>query len=996
MKSFSALLIFHLLPAILFANGKTPLDQVKFKLSGNAAMERKTVTTPQGSRTVLQLSWDSPLQKAIALTPVTPVLAGIKQFDHAVFSLDLNLPDSLPLRRIVIRLADRKGKMFQFSNNVTGYFPKGHIRLDYSVDGIAPQASIWGKDSSKQINWPLRLQGIVIDPSPDTPPQGQIQLEAIDYRLTGENIEFSFQTGNRLNLLLPGNAKSPELSIRNTGTEPLRLKGLLTVSDTDGNRSEKEVVCAIPVDQMKSLTVPGDFSRQGCRKFKYSFRSESGKTYSGEHRFARMIPAGPTRERADGFLFGLCSHAERFPPDEAELEALAAGLCGAKILRVDFTWQKIQPSPDRWNFSTYDRLVETFGKNGIEFQCILGFAANWAIPADYIPKNPDPKFAHRGQRPDSDAFAAYARAVAKRYRNRIRYFEIWNEPDLISFANFSSSEYMVLLKKAGNAVKQEVPDAKIMNGGIASVYSNRDVKPYYNNGVLDLLLADNGKHFDLFAYHGHGPFSAYREHISELKRCGMIASGKPWGWYSNETAESSAKIGELKQAESLFKKLIYARANGAIGFNWYNLREKGFYPEGHHERHFGLITPEFEPKPAYVTYNMLASLYRGGGFLQPLSDQNGLCAFLFQNDRHEKILALWSDDLERPCLISGLPQETRKVDLWGNESPVTIRNGITWLKLSGTPFSLKLPANSPENPQLHPFVTIPGRLFFGRDRIATVPVTVENQTPQNLKLDLKLELPEHLSSSAPVQHIAVTAKEKRTIQFPVKAAPEFSASTSSPAHAYLELTPEGWQTERFPITLIQKNKPGTPAFLLNRYEQYFSFIPSAPGNESLYWQGPQDLSAKIYLTREGQYLHLKAEVTDDHHAQPYQGEKVWQGDGIQFAVRLPGQNRMWKFGLTRLSNGKPEVFCWLRPDGVFPSWKTIRLSVSRDEKTKTTSYEARIPFAVLGLNEKIISNGFHFNLLVNDNDGTLRKGFLSLAPGLDTEQEEKWPIVNLD
>ena len=59
-----------------------------------------------------------------------------------------------------------------------------------------------------------------------------------------------------------------------------------------------------------------------------------------------------------------------------------------------------------------------------------------SVPASYKPKNPEVK--GRPGLPDYDDFAKFAGTVADRYKDRIRYFEIWNEPDLIGFANFSA------------------------------------------------------------------------------------------------------------------------------------------------------------------------------------------------------------------------------------------------------------------------------------------------------------------------------------------------------------------------------------------------------------------------------------------------------------------------------------------------------------------------------------------------------------------------------
>ena len=48
--------------------------------------------------------------------------------------------------------------------------------------------------------------------------------------------------------------------------------------------------------------------------------------------------------------------------------------------------------------------------------------------------------------PDLDAWREYVRTVADRYRGRIRYWEVWNEPDLGGFNQMSLEEYVQLQK----------------------------------------------------------------------------------------------------------------------------------------------------------------------------------------------------------------------------------------------------------------------------------------------------------------------------------------------------------------------------------------------------------------------------------------------------------------------------------------------------------------------------------------------------------------------
>lgn len=71
------------------------------------------------------------------------------------------------------------------------------------------------------------------------------------------------------------------------------------------------------------------------------------------------------------------------------------------------------------------------------------------------------------------------------------------------------------------------------------------------------------------------------------------------------------------------------------------------------------------------------------------------------------------------------------------------------------------------------------------------------------------------------------------------------------------------------------------------------------------------------------------------------------------------------------------------------------ISEARNERTKQTVYEVDIPFSAIGLNPRK-TDSFRFNLLVNDNDGEVRKSYIAIAPGLGNRLDaENYPTVYL-
>ncbi len=1007
MKNTFLILIACSLAGIICGQEFLRFDQTEWKLGKTKSAEENTnlriEKTPLNhtGRTVPSIAWDSP-----PTAPVSLYLQGkhpLEEFNKAEFTLKVHSKKILPLRRIVLRLVDRTGEVFQLPPKETGILQAGENLLHYSLDASAPQANIWGGDKNQKLDWPLKVSGIAIDFVKNTQTNAQIQLDSLNYTIGGERITTSLQTGHKFNLLLPKQNNPPTLVIGNVGTEPLELHGKMMISDVDGNTCEAPISTQVAVNTEASIVIPGNFATPGWWRVDYQLKSTSGKEFSGTHRFACMNPAGPTPGRAQEFLFGLCGHPERFSREAVPLEAEAAGLCGAKIYRTDFSWTRLQPQREQWDFSQYDYIVNEFWKNGVEMQAILSLGTHWAIPpADPKQGNNKPSI---DRLPSDEDYSKFTSTVALHYRDKIRYIEIGNEPDLKGLS-YSSEGYMRMLYCAYDAIKHAVPDAKVMSGGIAGIGSNTIVKPSFNNHLLDMLRDDAGRSYDIFAFHGHATFTLFATYLRAMRQYHLTTPDAARPWYANETAISSALLGERAQAPVVFKKMLFVWANGAIGYNWYLLRDKEYYPIGHYEHHFGMLTTEFEPKPVYIAYNMLANIYKGGKFLRELELVHGAYTYLFEDKNKCGLLALWTEGVPRTILLSGLPAGTQQIDLYGNERPLTIQDGLACVRLSGTPFTLRFP--NARNAEIRNAGEImvedfPQQLAIPAGDVAKLDIPVSNPLPRSLKLTIDATATDGIGTSLDHPEITIPANNTSTAQLQLKAPKNFHATLANPARLRLTITPTGFDSETVTLPIASSLPGEIPEYRLNQVEQYHSIIESAPGNERLYWQGPPDLSADVYMsTLHSSYdgsrkLQLRVVVTDDIHFQPDQGKETETGDNLQFGIKIPQQNGFWKISLTSLADGKPEAICLNHPAGFkVNNLDSIHFECNRDESKKKTTYQVEIPFRLIGITPDLATEGFRFNLIVNDHDGERPEGFIAVAPGLGIEDDVNlWPTVKL-
>ena len=138
-----------------------------------------------------------------------------------------------------------------------------------------------------------------------------------------------------------------------------------------------------------------------------------------------------------------------FANDESLIKAIALMKeAGVSWLRMDFSWEDIEPQKGKFNFDKYDHIVELVSKAGIKILGLLSYSASWAGESWNSPpyKNED--------------FADYAAAVVGHFKGKVDYWEIWNEPDQKVY--FSPQDEMVryteILKASDVSAKKANPD----------------------------------------------------------------------------------------------------------------------------------------------------------------------------------------------------------------------------------------------------------------------------------------------------------------------------------------------------------------------------------------------------------------------------------------------------------------------------------------------------------------------------------------------------------
>jgi polysaccharide biosynthesis protein PslG len=135
---------------------------------------------------------------------------------------------------------------------------------------------------------------------------------------------------------------------------------------------------------------------------------------------------------------------------------------GIGWIRIDMVWAAVERQPGKYDWKLYDRLVAAAEERGLQVLAILAYTPKWATSGAELSGVPR----------DGADWRRFCTRAATRYRGRIRYWELWNEPNLPRFWSGTRQQYWDLILVPGAAaIRAADPQAKIVGPALAHVGS---------------------------------------------------------------------------------------------------------------------------------------------------------------------------------------------------------------------------------------------------------------------------------------------------------------------------------------------------------------------------------------------------------------------------------------------------------------------------------------------------------------------------------------------
>jgi polysaccharide biosynthesis protein PslG len=196
---------------------------------------------------------------------------------------------------------------------------------------------------------------------------------------------------------------------------------------------------------------------------------------------------GPAPEAISASYFGMTLHHFRATPWPS------IPVASLRTWDIGVSWADIQPAPKTYLWSNLDALITLAQRRGVDLVYTLGRTPRWASAS------PDTKTPYGPGQCAPPANIQYwdefVRAIVSHAGSKIRFWEIWNEPQEPPFYCGDVSTMVELQRRAYEIIKTIDPAAMVLTpatvGGLGPPWMSR------------FLAGGGGQYADIMAFHGY-------------------------------------------------------------------------------------------------------------------------------------------------------------------------------------------------------------------------------------------------------------------------------------------------------------------------------------------------------------------------------------------------------------------------------------------------------------------------------------------------------------
>ncbi len=349
----------------------------------------------------------------------------------------------------------------------------------------------------------------------------------------------------------------------------------------------------------------------------------------------RTIPHTDVNPFGAGFF--LAREVEEWKREETVKMAAEAGVGWAK---QQFAWAEIEPQPGAAaaeDWGKWDDIVDLCARHNIQVIARLDRTPDWAHQS-----NP-----HLGAPPDDfTTYGDFVRRFVQHYRGRVRYIQVWNEPNLSrEWGNqpVDPAAYVELLKVAYQAAKSADPNVVVLSAPLAITLGEPHPEPGKWSAMSDLQFLEEmyqagaAAYFDILSVNAFGMdrppedpadpdvlnfqrVTLQRKIMEEHGDGGKAVWFNEYGWNAAPASFPDSKliwkrVSEEEQAAYTLRGIKMARSRWpwAGVFNVWYFRQVGNIPADDAEYYFRMVDVDFTPRRVYYAVKDAAASLRVAG-----------------------------------------------------------------------------------------------------------------------------------------------------------------------------------------------------------------------------------------------------------------------------------------------------------------------------------------------------------------------------------------------
>lgn len=342
-----------------------------------------------------------------------------------------------------------------------------------------------------------------------------------------------------------------------------------------------------------------------------------------------------------------CLDREMFDPEKC-YDPLAN--TGVKWARCQTGWSRCEKEKGRYDFTWLDSVVDNLLTRGIQPWFNVGFGNKLYMKDVYSDAAVGFVPLYYGEE-TLNAWKNYIHALAKHYKGRVRYFEIWNESNISQFwqpKKANPDEYVKLIRITAEAIRTEIPDAKI--GGCISGIVHPFSIQFLQSGIL--------KDLNFFSIHPYcvQPELNYAKNCSFLRRLLNENGGKNVALWQGESGYPSwfpekhwlppyVLQSERNQAVWMLRRYCIDITNGIQLSSFFQMADMmgkeykmSSSTQKNPARHGILNGITYTPKLSYKTMQHLSTLFSNGTKSENLYFSISLNQTLPRKERHSRLV----------------------------------------------------------------------------------------------------------------------------------------------------------------------------------------------------------------------------------------------------------------------------------------------------------------------------------------------------------------------